>query len=1049
MKKVYIILYVILFIALSSFAYADLEDNLLHAYDFEETSGNLLDKEGTADSTADSITDKNAAGINNNAWDFELDSADEITLTDDHFVYGNFDRSFFTWIKPESFGGLNRVILFYGSTSTTNYFIKFMIEPAGNYLSLDSNNDVVTGTKALGTGGWQLVGFTFDTTNDNLTLWVNNTNVGSDIQTLNTQVGAEVSLGVYSNEQFYDGVMDETYYWNKSLVQSDIDDLFNSGAGYFYPYAGVPGAPSTPTIVSPSPADNSHNNTNVTLNVTHSTPSNDVRYYLYFGDSTPLNEGDYQLFNATRDGAEWKNFTTNVSDGTYYWKWKIQNITDGKFSGNTTERTLIIDTNNPTITLNTPNNFSSTNTTILSPLIHNLSIDLTFFDTYLYQTLLNITNSTSKSVYSALNTTIGGKNSVNLSRTIDISGWAIGEYTIKAIATDSHTAKEINRYGVINGLNYFRYTTDEGNIIVIKSNTIPLSKSTTKLKDRYDFEFNYLLQQDTYTYTIESYNKIEYIQNSDFQAHFVIITNDGRGNWIDFENPLLSKKDYAVTKIDDYTYRVEIEANGIKNFRFSSLGGLNKVEKHYKLQLGSVINITATDINTGKWINATFTIGGQSSTSIENITSARLVNITRDTTQIIINATGYGTEIQPISLTEKYHNLSFSLTPVSTAKVYFYDEKSETLIAGETFSVYLETTGFSETYSAATNPYIISSLDSGLYNLKVSSGNYPERQRFNINVSNTTTTNINLYMVNTTYGAEKTFSVTDLTGINPLQDVFIVFSRVINGTQTKIAEEYTDYAGRIRLYLDEDYQYRINFSKAGYKVLTINLEPIDDNYPIVLESETETITNHSLGIYYKFSPIDSVLQNNTKYNFTFQINSSDWSLTNCTLRLKNGTKVLSESSVYTLPSCFLRIEYDTGTMKNITSEAIYEINSAYTTVLSKEYSIIHSYKGQFSFKNFLDDLTDFGMAGFDSFGRIIIALIIIFVITALAAQNLGFTNAESLLPLIWGLVGFFSYIGWFYLDNKSIPDITGLRKYIIFILVTLIGLAFFIDKFAR
>ncbi len=134
---------------------------------------------------------------------------------------------------------------------------------------------------------------------------------------------------------------------NISISNRDTTSGGNSGPFYDFNLTRggiVPATTATPTIESPSPIDNSKNNTNVTLNVSHSTTQNDVRYYLYFGTSSTLTEIDLFLNNVTRTGDEYSNFTTNVSDGVYFWKWRVQNITNGKFSANTTQRTLTIDT---------------------------------------------------------------------------------------------------------------------------------------------------------------------------------------------------------------------------------------------------------------------------------------------------------------------------------------------------------------------------------------------------------------------------------------------------------------------------------------------------------------------------------------------------------------------------------------------------------------------------------------------------------------------------------------------------------------------------------
>ena len=645
-----------------------------------------------------------------------------------------------------------------------------------------------------------------------------------------------------------------------------------------------PTATATPTIVPPSPPDNANNRTNQTLNVTHPTINNDVTYYLYFNDSSILTEEHLVLNNVARTGDEYRSFITSVSvDGDYFYKWKVRNTSSGIFSGNTTQRTWTLDTTNPTITLNNNNNFSIDNSTILSSLLVNLSIDITFFDTNLYQTLINITNETGDSVFYILNTSIGGKTSANYSRFVNITDWALGDYIIKLSATDSHTANSIRDYDVRAGFSYFRYTTEEGNVITIRSDTLPLTKRTTKLKDRYDFEFNYLFQKDTYKFIIESYNKIDYIEDSEYKAHFVIMGNNG-GNWIDFENPNLQSKDYVVTKIDDYTYEVEVTANGIKSFTFNSLGGLNRVEDHYKIRLGAVIDVWVYDVVNYPDIqlNATATIGTQFDNSISNLSGARLINITKDITTLTLNASGFGFEDKTINITEKYHNLSFNMSPTSATQLYFYDEKSEDLIIGETFSVYLETSGFSQTYSATTNPHTITGLTNGFYKLKASSSNYPERQYLNLNVSNVTTTNLNIYMINNTIGNEVTFTIRG-SGGNNLDNADINFFRIIGGTNTLIAEENTDFAGQAKLSLDPNYEYDITIIRSGYISRNITLEPSDTSYIIILLSGEAPYESVYQGVRFRFyyngrmsiSPPDILNITNSTQNITFEVDGTD------------------------------------------------------------------------------------------------------------------------------------------------------------------------------
>ena len=147
------------------------------------------------------------------------------------------------------------------------------------------------------------------------------------------------------------------------------------------------------------------------------------------------------------------------------------------------------------------------------------------------------------------------------------------------------------------------------------------------------------------------------------------------------------------------------------------------------------------------------------------------------------------------------------------------------------------------------------------------------------------------------------------------------------------------------LVLDENHNYKINFSKTNYEDKTINLEPTDSRYVIELTS-TIGAYNQSVyeGITYEFSPSNIVLNNNTLYNFTFTLNSSIWDVTNCTLRLYNGTSILlNETSSSSSNSCFISTEQSTFDMTNITSEAIYELNSEFEFTVIQQYKVIYTY----------------------------------------------------------------------------------------------------------
>lgn len=813
---------------------------------------------------------------------------------------------------------------------------------------------------------------------------------------------------------------------------------------------------NTPAYQPPTPANNAFNNTNQTINCTTADPTTNLRFFLNVSLSGGFTDAPY-LFNVTPTGEGHRIFETNFSDGTFTYDCFIQNITNGLFS-NEVSRTLTIDTVKPTITILTNNNWKIDNTTIISPHIQNLTINISFTDdSNLFQTLINFTfDENGTSFYSRHNTSITGTED-NFSITLDLGTFPIGNYTLKLVGSDPHTLTSISDYDIKKGLfnDYLEYKTEEGITIRIETLESILeirSVSTTKQQDRYSFKWVFWNEKTTTTFRVTSSHPLQYVQ-SDYNAHLVTL-NGMKGNWIDFNSLGLKSNNYEVTRVNDYTYDITIKDMNMKEFEFNSIGGLNIQEEHYKIQLGAVIDIWVFDEeNYPNQINATATIGTQSNTSIINTSPATLINITKDITSVNLTSVGFGEEIKSISITENYHNFSFNMSPVLSTKIFFFDEKSETLIESETFSVFLEKTGFSNTFTGITdNPHTLTGLEEGLYKLKASSTNYAERQYLDLNISNVTTTFLNVYLINNTIGSEVLFNIVSVDGLAPLENVRTVFTKIINGTSTVVSEEDSDFAGQIVLTLDPDTQYTINFSRTGFEDKTILLEPKNSVYLIQMVS-TVGAYNQSVyeGIRYRFEPVNTVLNNNTKYNFTFTLNSTVWPLTNCTLKLFNGTILLSQTSSFTSSSCFIRIELNTSDMTNILSEATYELDSQFEFVVSQQYKVIFTYIGEFSLKSFLDDLSDFGMAGFDDFGRMILALIVIFIITVIAAREIGFANQEVLILLVIAQVWLFSSVNWLFLNFTPIPTIAGfdLKKYIIAILVTMAGGAFLIEKFTK
>jgi len=378
----------------------------------------------------------------------------------------------------------------------------------------------------------------------------------------------------------------------------------------------TPSPTATPIIELPSPENNNINTTNVTLNVSSPSTQNDLTYYLYFGTSPTLTEGDLYLEDVTRNASEWRSFYTNVSDGIYYWKWKIRNTTDSVFSFNTTQRTWQLDSTSPTITINPRNSFNSSHTSGVNQYGDLIFYNITISDsTDLYGFVLNITRD-GISYFNFTNVSLTGHTEYTFTNGSNTSNWGAGVFNVTLQASDSHTSFAIDSYNPKNGINTITFNTPEGNEIKISSDGSAWRTLYNKKSDRYEFGWDYLFTDSTRKFTIESPSQITYIPNSKYLGHFIV--GGINGNWIDFEG--LGSKDYSVKRVNDYKYEITFINLPLSNTLVSkSIGGINLVTRNYKLYLGNYSATSPIATSYGK-------------------TEVFILNLSRNTSYVSLNA---------------------------------------------------------------------------------------------------------------------------------------------------------------------------------------------------------------------------------------------------------------------------------------------------------------------------------------------------------------------------------------------------------------------------
>lgn len=299
------------------------------------------------------------------------------------------------------------------------------------------------------------------------------------------------------------------------------------------------------------------------------------------------------------------------TQGVYLWGVRCVSGTTPYWS--TTNNTLIIDTTYPTITIHPNNEWLATNYSKLNPYDDNFYINLTFTDERDLDEVQIYINKSGTLYFNYTNTTLSGLTHSFYNFT-NITAWPTGEYSIFVQVSDSHTANVIDNYDIVETGSKLKFKTAEGNEIEVSSSD-PSIASTTKSIDRYDFGFRFVDGKTlARTFVLKSKYPIKYKADSKYAGHFVVYSQPGKGNWIDFEG--IGAKP-TVTKVSDYQYNI-VFASVADVVRFNSIGGLNVLTANYKWYRG---NATTSSSGYQYNENGTFTAIVTKDSSISSISA--------------------------------------------------------------------------------------------------------------------------------------------------------------------------------------------------------------------------------------------------------------------------------------------------------------------------------------------------------------------------------------------------------------------------------------------
>ena len=237
-KKIFVLITLILML---SFSFADLTTDLVSYYDFNETSGNLLDLTANSYDGSNTGITYSQTGIINDAYSFNGSTSKSNLGNNDLGIATGFTIS--AWIKTSTSGYLQ--IMARDTSSNKRYFQFRLNDGVLEIIRWDLSNTLIGFVSSTGTvnnGAWHHVAVVFDNS-VGTTLYIDGSPDGTDSLTtnnqdglgLNTIIGArEASLGSYSD--FFNGLIDETGIWNRALTSTNVNELYNGGDGLTYPF---------------------------------------------------------------------------------------------------------------------------------------------------------------------------------------------------------------------------------------------------------------------------------------------------------------------------------------------------------------------------------------------------------------------------------------------------------------------------------------------------------------------------------------------------------------------------------------------------------------------------------------------------------------------------------------------------------------------------------------------------------------------------------------------------------------------------------------------
>lgn len=315
MRKVLLSIIIIFCIGFVSSA---LSDSLTAYYGFNEGTGTTSrDAKGNFNLTGFGTPGWTTSGKIGNATDLESGSSQywKETSASGNFSY-NTTFTINCWMKPESWTNYQTLTALSTDGASGGSRWRIYANATNAFYTGYSRlvgTDFVNYYQNTSAGNWYMMTYQHNATglyvfmNGNFNGSLANSGAfDSIIEKKEMSIGAFWELGAWS--YFYDGIVDECGYWSRQLSQSEISELYNSGNGNAYPFAGV-----STTIVSPTNNSVKLTGSSVTFNVSLESQANSLANATLYINGV-LNE-TISISGLTN----YSIFTKTFSAGNYTW----------------------------------------------------------------------------------------------------------------------------------------------------------------------------------------------------------------------------------------------------------------------------------------------------------------------------------------------------------------------------------------------------------------------------------------------------------------------------------------------------------------------------------------------------------------------------------------------------------------------------------------------------------------------------------------------------------------------------------------------------------